>query len=115
MISHGNDVTEGQVKCTQLCFIFYYKDKTSQPCNRWTFSTSLTMTSFLLTVSKGNHLWEFIRDLLKDSKYNPHLLRWEEKETGVFRFVQSEAVAQMWGRKKNNPGMTYEKLSRAMR
>ncbi|KAK3602630.1 hypothetical protein CHS0354_034215 [Potamilus streckersoni] len=65
--------------------------------------------------SKGNHLWEFIRDLLKDSKFNPHLLRWEDKETGVFRFVQSEAVAQMWGRKKNNPGMTYEKLSRAMR
>ncbi|XP_052800153.1 ETS-related transcription factor Elf-3-like isoform X1 [Mya arenaria] len=66
-------------------------------------------------ISKGNHLWEFIRDLLKDPKCNPHLLRWEEKETGVFRFVQSEAVAQMWGRKKNNPGMTYEKLSRAMR
>ncbi|XP_060569976.1 ETS homologous factor-like isoform X4 [Ruditapes philippinarum] len=66
-------------------------------------------------VSKGNHLWEFIRDLLKDPKSNPHLLRWEEQETGVFRFVQSEAVAQMWGRKKNNPGMTYEKLSRAMR
>lgn len=69
----------------------------------------------LFVVSKGNHLWEFIRDLLKDPKFNPHLLRWEEKETGVFRFVQSEAVAQMWGRKKNNPGMTYEKLSRAMR
>lgn len=66
-------------------------------------------------ISKGNHLWEFIRDLLKDPKFNPQLLRWEEKDTGVFRFVQSEAVAQMWGRKKNNPGMTYEKLSRAMR
>lgn len=66
-------------------------------------------------LSKGNHLWEFIRDLLKDPKFNPQLLRWEEKDTGVFRFVQSEAVAQMWGRKKNNPGMTYEKLSRAMR
>ena len=65
--------------------------------------------------SKGNHLWEFIRDLLKDSTLNPTLLRWEDKESGVFRFVQSEAVAKMWGRKKNNPGMTYEKLSRAMR
>ncbi|XP_048727980.1 ETS homologous factor-like isoform X2 [Ostrea edulis] len=65
--------------------------------------------------SKGNHLWEFIRDLLKDSAFNPTLLRWEDKETGVFRFVQSEAVAQMWGRKKNNTSMTYEKLSRAMR
>lgn len=65
--------------------------------------------------SKGNHLWEFVRDLLKDSTLNPALLRWEDKESGVFRFVQSEAVAKMWGRKKNNPGMTYEKLSRAMR
>lgn len=65
--------------------------------------------------SKGNHLWEFIRDLLKDPNLNPGLLRWEDKEAGVFRFVQSEAVAKMWGRKKNNPGMTYEKLSRAMR
>lgn len=65
--------------------------------------------------SKGNHLWEFVRDLLKDPSLNPTLLRWEDKEAGVFRFVQSEAVAKMWGRKKNNPGMTYEKLSRAMR
>lgn len=65
--------------------------------------------------SKGNHLWEFVRDLLKDPNLNPSLLRWEDKEAGVFRFVQSEAVAKMWGRKKNNPGMTYEKLSRAMR
>ncbi|XP_033753254.1 ETS-related transcription factor Elf-5-like isoform X2 [Pecten maximus] len=65
--------------------------------------------------SKGNHLWEFIRDLLKDPQLNPSLLKWEDKESGVFRFVQSEAVAQMWGRKKSNPGMTYEKLSRAMR
>lgn len=65
--------------------------------------------------SKGNHLWEFIRDLLKNSNFNPTLLRWEDKEAGVFRFVQSEAVAQMWGRQKNNTTMTYEKLSRAMR
>ncbi|XP_041365691.1 ETS homologous factor-like [Gigantopelta aegis] len=65
--------------------------------------------------SKGNHLWEFVRDLLRDPQLNPSLLRWEDKEAGVFKFVQSEAVANMWGRKKNNPGMTYEKLSRAMR
>ncbi|XP_072033788.1 uncharacterized protein [Amphiura filiformis] len=64
---------------------------------------------------KGNHLWEFIRDLLKDSNFCPKYIRWEEKDEGVFRFVNSEAVASMWGRKKNNPAMTYEKLSRAMR
>ncbi|XP_050409037.1 ETS-related transcription factor Elf-3 isoform X1 [Patella vulgata] len=65
--------------------------------------------------SKGNHLWEFVRDLLKDNTVNPSLLKWEDKSIGVFRFVNSEAVAQMWGRKKNNRQMTYEKLSRAMR
>ncbi|XP_033123472.1 ETS-related transcription factor Elf-3-like isoform X2 [Anneissia japonica] len=64
---------------------------------------------------KGNHLWEFIRDLLKNNACCPKYIRWEDKEQGVFRFVNSEAVARMWGRKKNNPGMTYEKLSRAMR
>ncbi|XP_071099942.1 ETS homologous factor-like [Haliotis cracherodii] len=69
----------------------------------------------ITSTSKGNHLWEFIRDLLKDPNLNPSLLKWEDKESGVFKFVQSEAVASMWGRKKNNPGMTYEKLSRAMR
>nr|ACZ65094.1 Ets-like factor [Paracentrotus lividus] len=64
---------------------------------------------------KGNHLWEFIRDLLKSDSYCPKFIRWEDRESGVFRFVNSEAVANMWGRKKNNPQMTYEKLSRAMR
>ncbi|XP_071955015.1 uncharacterized protein [Antedon mediterranea] len=64
---------------------------------------------------KGNHLWEFIRDLLKNNSCCPKFIRWEDREEGVFRFVNSEAVARMWGRKKNNPGMTYEKLSRAMR
>ncbi|CAL1526372.1 unnamed protein product [Lymnaea stagnalis] len=63
----------------------------------------------------GNHLWEFVRDLLRDPATNPKLLKWEDRENGVFRFLQSEAVAQLWGEKKNNPQMTYEKLSRAMR
>ncbi|XP_055333197.1 ETS-related transcription factor Elf-3-like isoform X2 [Paramacrobiotus metropolitanus] len=65
--------------------------------------------------TRGNHLWEFIRDLLKSTKFNPKIVKWENKEEGVFRFVESEAVAKMWGSKKCNPRMTYEKLSRAMR
>jgi hypothetical protein len=65
--------------------------------------------------AKGNHLWEFVRELLQSPQYNPRLLKWEDKSEGVFRFVQSEQVAALWGKKKNNPNMTYEKLSRAMR
>ncbi|KRZ56336.1 ETS homologous factor [Trichinella nativa] len=59
----------------------------------------------------GNKLWEFIRDALK----NPETMPWENREEGVFRIVESEKLARLWGMKKNNSRMTYEKLSRAMR
>ncbi|XP_055078229.1 ETS homologous factor isoform X2 [Periophthalmus magnuspinnatus] len=64
---------------------------------------------------RGIHLWEFIRDILIDPERNPGLIKWEDRREGVFRFLKSEAVAQLWGKKKNNSSMTYEKLSRAMR
>lgn len=35
--------------------------------------------------------------------------------TGVFRIVKSVEVSKLWGKRKSNPGMNYEKLSRAMR
>ncbi|XP_041366538.1 ETS-related transcription factor Elf-3-like [Gigantopelta aegis] len=64
---------------------------------------------------KNQHLWEFIYEALMNPLYNPQFLRWENQREGVFRFVQSEAVAQLWGSLKSNDNMTYEKLSRAMR
>ncbi|KAJ8249064.1 hypothetical protein GJAV_G00230790 [Gymnothorax javanicus] len=64
---------------------------------------------------RGTHLWEFIRDILLNPERNPGLIKWEDRSAGVFRFLKSEAVAQLWGKKKNNNSMTYEKLSRAMR
>lgn len=60
-------------------------------------------------------MWEFIRDILLNPERNPGLIKWEDRTEGVFRFLKSEAVAQLWGKKKNNSSMTYEKLSRAMR
>lgn len=66
-------------------------------------------------VSKGNHLWEFIRDLLKDPQYNPAVIQWEDEHEGVFRIKKSGEVSRLWGQKKNNTNMNYEKLSRAMR
>lgn len=60
-------------------------------------------------------MWEFIRDILLNPERNPGLIKWEDRTEGIFRFLKSEAVAQLWGKKKNNSSMTYEKLSRAMR
>lgn len=64
---------------------------------------------------RGTHLWEFIRDILMHPEKNQGLMKWEDRREGVFKFLKSEAVAQMWGQKKKNSSMTYEKLSRAMR
>ena len=69
----------------------------------------------MVTVSKGNHLWEFLLDLLNDANYNPGLIKWENRPEGIFRIVKSHEVAAMWGLKKNRPTMNYEKLSRALR
>ncbi|KAG8451106.1 hypothetical protein GDO86_003393 [Hymenochirus boettgeri] len=65
--------------------------------------------------ARGTHLWEFIRDILLHPDINQGLLKWEDRSEGVFKFLRSEAVAQLWGQKKKNSTMTYEKLSRAMR
>ncbi|XP_068223529.1 uncharacterized protein [Palaemon carinicauda] len=64
---------------------------------------------------KTGRLWEFIRNLLLDPETCPSLVRWDDAEQGVFRFVQADKVAQKWGQRKLNGDMNYEKLSRAMR
>ncbi|XP_077318980.1 ETS-related transcription factor Elf-5 [Lithobates pipiens] len=63
----------------------------------------------------NSHLWEFLRDLLLSPEDNHGTLDWEDKEQGIFRVVKSEALAQLWGQRKRNNRMNYEKLSRAMR
>ncbi|XP_069095046.1 ETS-related transcription factor Elf-3 [Pleurodeles waltl] len=65
--------------------------------------------------ARGSHLWEFIRDILIHPELNEGLMKWEDRSEGIFKFLRSEAVAQLWGQKKKNTSMTYEKLSRAMR
>lgn len=64
---------------------------------------------------KTGRLWEFIRNLLLDPETCPSMVKWENPEEGIFRFVQAEKVAQKWGERKQNKDMNYEKLSRAMR
>jgi len=69
--------------------------------------------------SNGRHLWEFIRDLLlagdNGDKAAAEIIRWENRDDGIFRIVDSKQVAQLWGIRKRNKTMTYEKLSRALR
>ncbi|XP_071116175.1 uncharacterized protein [Haliotis cracherodii] len=64
---------------------------------------------------RAERLWEFILRLLLDPSYNPSHIEWVDREKGMFRLVNSRGIARMWGKRKNNLDMTYEKLSRAMR
>lgn len=71
---------------------------------------------------KGHHLWEFIRELLENNDdptrsggAGEELVRWENREKGVFLIVNSKEVAELWGKRKRNEKMTYEKLSRSLR
>ncbi|NWQ64869.1 ETV7 factor, partial [Neopipo cinnamomea] len=59
-------------------------------------------------------LWEYVYQLLSDSRYEPYI-RWEDKEAKVFRVVNPNGLAQLWGNHKNRMNMTYEKMSRALR
>jgi len=54
-------------------------------------------------------------NMLLDKKHNPSIIKWEDRDNGVFRIVRSDQVAKLWGIRKGNPSMTYEKMSRAMR
>jgi len=72
-------------------------------------------------------LSEFIRKLLDDSELQQQwllgsyavselvLVRWENKEHGVFRITDSKRMATLWCQHKGNKTMTYEKLSRSLR
>lgn len=59
-------------------------------------------------------LWEYLYLLLQNTNYST-VIRWEDETNMVFRIVQAEKLAALWGLQKNRLGMTYEKLSRGMR
>uniref|UniRef100_UPI00398F0AB4 ETS homologous factor n=1 Tax=Pristiophorus japonicus TaxID=55135 RepID=UPI00398F0AB4 len=64
---------------------------------------------------QSQHLWEFVRDLLLTPEENNGVLEWEDRNEGIFKVVKSDSLAKLWGQRKRNERMTYEKLSRALR
>ncbi|XP_063153716.1 transcription factor ETV7 [Candoia aspera] len=59
-------------------------------------------------------LLDYIYQLLSDSRYES-FIKWEDKETRIFRVVDPNGLAGLWGNQKNRKNMTYEKMSRALR
>uniref|UniRef100_A0A673JP38 ETS homologous factor n=1 Tax=Sinocyclocheilus rhinocerous TaxID=307959 RepID=A0A673JP38_9TELE len=110
---HTDMFTPVDIKTESFWFHFNPYSINSTYRNLW--HVDVPFQSHISTDPRGTHLWEFIRDILLNPERNPGLIKWEDRSEGVFRFLKSEAVAQLWGKKKNNSSMTYEKLSRAMR
>eukprot|EP00095_Tigriopus_kingsejongensis_P011870 maker-scaffold180_size281610-snap-gene-1.28 protein:Tk11870 transcript:maker-scaffold180_size281610-snap-gene-1.28-mRNA-1 annotation:"protein c-ets-1-b-like" len=57
----------------------------------------------------------WLDQLLNSRKYNPKVVKWENKEEGLFRVVDQKELARLWGEVKSNKKMNYDKFSRAMR
>lgn len=77
-------------------------------------STPITIATSSRSVNSGQiQLWQFLLELLTDREHRG-AIQWVGTE-GEFKLNQPEAVAQLWGARKNKPSMNYEKLSRALR
>ncbi|XP_053174247.1 transcription factor ETV7 isoform X3 [Scomber japonicus] len=59
-------------------------------------------------------LWDYVYQLLCDDRYQEYI-RWEDQDSLVFRVVDPNGLARLWGNHKNRDNMTYEKMSRALR
>ena len=43
------------------------------------------------------------------------MVSWENQAEGIFHFHDPSAFAALWGRHRNRPSMTYDKVARALR
>lgn len=53
-------------------------------------------------------LWDYVYQLLSDSRYE-NFIRWEDKESKIFRIVDPNGLARLWGNHKvKRPNICWE-------
>ncbi|XP_053560617.1 transcription factor ETV7 [Bombina bombina] len=58
-------------------------------------------------------LLDYLYQLLSEKSYESYI-KWEDKEAKIFRVVDPDKLAVLWGIHKNCPKMNYEKMSRVL-
>lgn len=70
----------------------------------------------MICFSDSKLLYGFLYELLNSNEYSyKHIIIWKDKANGIFKIVDSKALAKLWGIRKNHSNMNYDKLSRALR
>eukprot|EP00795_Rhopilema_esculentum_P011534 gene11534-21757_t len=64
--------------------------------------------------SGGPRLYRFLLELLEQPDRYP-CVQWVNKEERMFKFLDSNHVAKLWGKRKNRPHMKYENFARSLR
>ena len=67
----------------------------------------------LVSHSSKPRLYNFLLELLSDC--NARCIEWLDEEQGIFKFMNSNEVARLWGLRKNKPNMKYENFARSLR
>ncbi|MCP9266108.1 Friend leukemia integration 1 transcription factor [Dirofilaria immitis] len=87
------------------------------------FESKHTLLQFKIAGSGQIQLWQFLLELLSDTRGNAHCITWEG-QNGEFKLLDPDEVARKWGERKalqyfvfffSKPNMNYDKLSRALR
>lgn len=56
-------------------------------------------SSFLFACLDCRLLWDYVYQLLSDSRYENYI-RWEDRDTKVFRIIDPNGLARLWGNHK---------------
>ncbi|KAF6364391.1 ETS variant transcription factor 7 [Rhinolophus ferrumequinum] len=78
------------------------------------FRQKIPTQHFSCSLEDCRLLWDYVYQLLSDTRYESYI-RWEDKHARIFRVVDPNGLARLWGNHKNRVNMTYEKMSRALR